>query len=473
MFDPMKKNLRNFTFWLMAFIFAVAVIAVYKTFDNIGSIWSFISRILGILSPFVLGFGLAFLLYGPSNKLEKLFHKRHIPFITKHARGTSILIVYLLLLGIIALILTFAVPALIDGVTEFVNMLIKELPPLYNQLMEWLKEYTQPGGVLQDFDIESKLQEIYNYILSNVTVDKVMSSLGSLISFTSSLLNIFMAVIISVYMLASRESLFRALRAVLSLFIRPRTLNLLSSYSHKIGDIFYGYLYSQALDACLVGVLACIGLSIIGLPNSLLLGMLVGMMNMIPYFGAIIGGCFCVLVALLSGSFWKALAVAAFILIMQQVDGNILQPRIVSHSIGVKPIYVLLAITIGGGLFGFWGIFLGVPAIATVQMLLNDIIAYRNRPKAAVAAAGATGAAAQADVEIDDEAEVFAPPPPVKEKTVEREDDSASSSAFTRLRQQFQSLMDRDEDGANRDAKIHAEPANAESSEDKDKQEDA
>lgn len=178
------------------------------------------------------------------------------------------------------------------------------------------------------------------------------------------------------------------------------------------------------------------------------------------------------LVALLSGSFWKALAVAAFILIMQQVDGNILQPRIVSHSIGVKPIYVLLAITIGGGLFGFWGIFLGVPAIATVQMLLNDIIAYRNRPKAAVAAAGATGAAAQADVEIDDEAEVFAPPPPVKEKTVEREDDSASSSAFTRLRQRFQSLMDRDEDGANRDAKIHAEPANAESSEDKDKQED-
>ena len=102
---------------------------------------------------------------------------------------------------------------------------------------------------------------------------------------------------------------------------------------------------------------------------------------MIPYFGAIIAGVFCALIDLISDGVWKAVLVAVFILAMQQIDGNILQPRIVSHSIGVRPIYVLLAITVGGGLFGFWGIFLGVPVMATVQMLLNDINAYRNRPR--------------------------------------------------------------------------------------------
>ena len=213
----MKKRFRHFTFWLMAFVFAVAVIAVYKTFDNFDLIWKFFANIMGILSPFVIGFGLAFLLYGPSHFLEKQFRKRKIPIITKHARGTSILLVYIALAGIVALILTFAIPALIRGITDFVNMLIRDLPPLYNQAMEWIAEHSSAGGILDGFDVEGKLQEIYNYVLSNVTADKVIQSLGSVISFTSSLLNIFMAVIRSVYMLASREHLLRALKAVLGL----------------------------------------------------------------------------------------------------------------------------------------------------------------------------------------------------------------------------------------------------------------
>mgnify|MGYP002538784150 CR=1 FL=1 len=100
--------------------------------------------------------------------------------------------------------------------------------------------------------------------------------------------------------------------------------------------------------------------------------------------GAIIGGVICVILALLTGDvWWKALIVGAYILVVQQLDGNIIQPRIVGHTVGVRPIYVLLAITVGGGLFGFWGIFLGVPVMATVQMFLNDLIAYRNRTRAA------------------------------------------------------------------------------------------
>lgn len=386
----MKERFRNLRIWVMAFVFAVAVIAVYKTFDNFGMIWDFLSTVLGILSPFVVGFGIAFLLYAPSNWLEKFFRRRKIPFIGKHARGFSICIVYLLLFGLIALILTFALPALINGVTDFVNMLIRELPPLYEQLMQWLAQYTEPGGILEDVDIQGKLQEVYNYILSNVTVDKVLQSLSGVISFTSSLLNVFMSFIISVYMLASRESLLRALRAVLGLFMKKRWIDLGASYAHKVGDIFYGYLYSQALDACIIGVIVTVGLVIFQVPSAPLLGMMVGFMNMIPYFGAIIGGCFCVLIALLGGNIWSAVGVAVYILAMQQLDGNIIQPRIVGHTIGVKPIYVLLAITLGGGLFGFWGIFFGVPVMATVQLLINDIITFRDKKReTALAAAGA------------------------------------------------------------------------------------
>lgn len=116
-------------------------------------------------------------------------------------------------------------------------------------------------------------------------------------------------------------------------------------------------------------------------PNALLLGMMVGLMNIIPYFGAIIGGVVCVIIAFLSGNIYSALLTGIYIIVMQQVDGNFIQPRIVGSSVGVRPIYVLLAITVGGGLFGFWGILLGVPFMAIVQMLLHDLIDYRNARK--------------------------------------------------------------------------------------------
>ena len=102
---------------------------------------------------------------------------------------------------------------------------------------------------------------------------------------------------------------------------------------------------------------------------------------MIPYFGAIIGGCLAIGITLLSGNLYGAVFIAIYVIAMQQVDANLLQPRIVGHTLGVRPIYVLLGITLGGGLFGFWGIFLGVPVVAILQMLLRDYLAYHQREK--------------------------------------------------------------------------------------------
>jgi len=120
-----------------------------------------------------------------------------------------------------------------------------------------------------------------------------------------------------------------------------------------------------------------IGLLIFRVPYAVLLGLLLGLLNMIPYFGAIIGGIGVVLVTLLAKNLYAAIGVAIFIVVVQQIDANIIQPRVVGGSVGLRPIYVLLAITLFGGLFGFWGIFLGVPLMAVVQMFVKDAIARR------------------------------------------------------------------------------------------------
>ena len=369
------KRFKGIAQWLSLFLLAVAVIAVYKTFDNIVAIGGFFSQLMGILSPFIIGFGIAFLLYGPCSKIEALFRRSHKSIMHKLARPVSVVIVYLLLFGLLTLLGYLAIPALIRAITDFISA----VPGYYANVMKFLEEYTKEGGILEELHLEERIKDIYTWISSQLTVDRVVSSLKGILSFTTSLLDIFMALIVSVYMLLGRESLIRAVKSVAGLAIKPNGMAFCSRYAHKITKIFYSYFYSQAIDACIVGVLATIGLLIAGLPNAAVLGMMLGLMNMIPYFGAIIGGVICVLVALLSGNIYGAIFVAIYILAMQQIDGNIIQPRIVSNSVGIKAIYVLLAITIGGGFFGFWGIFLGVPFMAMVQMLIKDFIEYRKR----------------------------------------------------------------------------------------------
>ncbi len=361
--------------WLGWFLLGTALIVAYKIVDNIGEIGSVIGKFASILTPFIVGFSIAFLLYAPVKKLDECFRRRKWRLLNRIARPLAVVIVYLLALALVALIVYAAIPALVRALVDFVN----HLPAYYNNVMAFVQQHSQEGGWLAGFDVEAKVQELYTLLQQFLTVDKVLSYMASVVHFASSLLDVLMAFIVSVYMLLGKESLIRALKAVFGLFFKPKTMAFFSEYSHKTAKIFYNYFYSQAIDAIVVGVLATIGFLLARMPNAPVLGMMLGLMNMIPYFGALIGGVVCVLVALISGNFYGALFVAVYILVMQQVDANIIQPRIVGQTVGLKAIYVLLGITIGGGLYGFWGVFLGAPVMAVIQLLVTDYIAARNR----------------------------------------------------------------------------------------------
>lgn len=371
------KQKKGISQWFFFFLLGSALIIFYKVIDDFDGIFTGIGWFLHILTPFIIGFVIAFLLYAPARRIEGFLLKRKWKFWKKAARPLSVIVVYLLALGVLALVSALAIPALVNALVDFVN----SVPTYYNNVMGFLQEYTKPGGLLENFDIREKVQELYGELQKYLTVDRILSYVQSVVSFTSSIVDVLMAVIVSVYMLLGRESLFRAVRSVSGLMMKDRTISVVSEYLHKISKIFYNYVYSQLLDALVVGVLATIGFLLARMPNAPALGIMLGLLNMIPYFGALIGGVICVLFALLSGNLYGALFVAIYILVMQQIDANIIQPRIVGQTVGLKPIYVLLGITVCGGLFGFWGILIGAPVMAVVQLLLTDYIASRNRTK--------------------------------------------------------------------------------------------
>lgn len=367
--------------WFSLVLLGATLIAVYKMFDSLADIAGWIGRLFSILTPFVAGFVIAFLLYAPAKRFEEFFLARKWKFWKKAARPLSVILAYLVLLAILAGIVYLAIPALANALMDFVN----NIPTYYSNVMGLVKDLTQEGGLLENVNLSETINELYAFVVNYFTVDRIVGYLRGVVGVTSSIVDAILAFIVSIYMLLGRDSLFRAVRAVSGLVLKNKTVEFLAGYLKKIAKIFYNYVYSQLIDALVVGVLATIGFLLARMPNALALGIMLGLMNMVPYFGAIIGGVICVLIALLSGNLYGALFIGVYILVMQQIDGNIIQPRIVGQSVGLKAIYVLLGITIGGGLFGFWGILLGAPCMAVLQMILTEYIAYRNREKALAA----------------------------------------------------------------------------------------
>lgn len=361
--------------WWSALLLVVAAVLAYRLISAPSLILHYIGRVFDILSPFFGGLIIAFLLYRPCDGIERLICKSKQPFWQKTARIWSLVAVYLLFLGVIALIVTVILPALIEAVKELIN----NLPTYYATVVAFVQENIGEGGALESVNVAEILDGVYSSLLSYLTVENVIGYLSNIISITGSIINVLLSFIISIYMLAGRDSLLASGRRIGESFLPERAVRLTSHYTHKASDIFTRYIYSMMVDALCVCVLLIPGMYISGIPYPLAFAIFVGLANIVPYFGAIISGVLTVLILLLNGEFGMAVFLAIYILVVQQVDSNLLQPRIFGQSVGIRPIYVLFAVTVGGGIAGFGGILLGVPVVAVLKMLITDWVIHRER----------------------------------------------------------------------------------------------
>lgn len=363
--------------WIWYFSLIAALIVLFKLFDNLGQVVGVVGVIMDILAPFVSGLMIAFLLHHPSRWIERKLLGLKGRFWQVTARPISLVAVYLLLLGVVALLISLVLPHLATSLAD----LVRAMPGYVDAAIVRL-EAMMHSEFLQGLDLAEGLDTLYRSLSETLTrllnAENVLTALRGVINVTTSIIDVVIAIIVSVYMLSGREHLMRASKAVCGLFAPKERVAAIGRYAHRIAAIFYNYFYGALLDALVVGVVVSVGLSIFRVPYAVLLGMLLGLLNMIPYFGAIIGCIGIALVTLLTNGFASAIGVTVFIVVVQQVDANIIQPRVVGGSVGLRPIYVLLSITLFGGLFGFWGIFLGVPLMAVVQMFVKDAIAAKN-----------------------------------------------------------------------------------------------
>lgn len=359
--------------WLYWFFLGVAIIVVYKALDNFGDVMGVIAKFFEIITPFLVGIFISYLLYMPCKKIEEVYAKSKLKFVAKKARGFSIFTVYFIIFLLLLILINFILPVVFESVVDLINNIQNYYEIAidnYNSLPD--------DNVLKSDVVNDMIQNIQNLdIKQYFQLEKILAYVMSAINAVTSLFNVIVAVIVSVYILAERVQIINSIKKLAEAIFKEKTYKNLGRYFDNSNEIFFKFIASQFLDAIIVGILVTIAMSIMGIKFAPLLGFLIGLFNMIPYIGAIIAVGISALITLITGGLSQAIWMLIVVIILQQIDANIINPKIIGQSLKISPLLVIFAITVGGAYFGILGMFLAVPAIAVVRILVEDYIDYK------------------------------------------------------------------------------------------------
>ena len=212
-----------------------------------------------------------------------------------------------------------------------------------------------------------------------LNVEALTQYLQGAVSFANGIVNTFVAIIVSIYLLISRRSIIQFFKKLAGVTFKPQVYRNMDKYFNRSNQIFFKFLAGQFIDAIVVGILTSIAMSIMGVKYAPLLGFMIGLFNMIPYIGAIIAVIIAGIITFFTGGIEQTIWMLIVVIILQQVDANIINPKIVGNSLKINPLLVIFAVTVGGAYFGMLGIFLSVPISAIIKVSLDEYIDYRSR----------------------------------------------------------------------------------------------
>lgn len=365
-------NTKYNTISVYAFIVVCAIIVFYLSISQMSTLMNKISHIIVILKPFIMGFAIAYLLdfvlrFYENVVFETKFFKK---FNIKSKRGLGLLFTYVTAFLFIGLFIHFVLPQLIDSIVGLVNdipLYIADTTKFINGLIDKLNLGEQYQGVINE-----NFNNLIDYIIKVAT--NLLPMLGGfLTTLLSSIWNIVLGLIISIYLLIEKERFFALSKKITYAILPKRAAVKTIELIHRSNDTFGKFLSGKILDSFIIGILTFIVLTIFSMPYTLLISVIVGITNIIPFFGPFIGAIPSVIIILFVSPI-KAFWFLVIILIIQQIDGNIIGPKILGDSIGISAFWILFSILVAGKFLGLVGMVIGVPLFAIVYSIIKEII---------------------------------------------------------------------------------------------------
>ena len=344
-----------------------------------------ISKVLSWFTPFIIGFCIAYIVNLLMRPLEKLWAviwaRAKGDFHSKLKRPVCLILSALVVFGLIFAVVFMVIPALKDTVVSFVDRIpqyIQETEELYNRFAEFLQNY---NFELPDISIKmDKLGATLKDLITNYGNNVVNTTFNVTASIVSVIVDIVLGIAFSLYVLAQKETLGRQLKKVIYALFKQRNAERILELSKLTDGVFTKFVTGQLTEAVIIGVLCFIGMLIFRIPYALVISVLVGFTALIPIFGALFGtavGAFLILLESPVKAFWFVI----FIIILQQLEGNLIYPRVVGKSVGLPGIWVLVAVTVGGSAMGIGGMLFAVPIATVLYVIFKEYIQKRYKEK--------------------------------------------------------------------------------------------
>lgn len=373
------KNNTYFTVCVYALITILIAVVCIKAIINTDETTTAFSEFFSVIGPFLAGFLIAYLINPLSEflnikVLKSLFRIRA----TKIRKIIAVILSYVIVIGAIVGLMFYIIPQVADSLSK-INNFISTAQTGYNEMMDWLKEFEEknPSWDLQPvYDLVESIPEKVSAFITTSLPEMVPTIFSTSVSVISAFFDGIIAIFVSIYMLMDKPYLINNIkRFTYSLFGAEKGDKIVAT-AGECNKIFGEYIIGKTIDAILVGVLCWIFMTVLEMPYPLVISLIVGISNMIPYFGPIIGAVPGIILLLIVDIPY-ALIFAVMILIIQQIDAWYLEPRILGETTGIRPIWIIFAITVGGYLAGVLGMFLGVPVVAVLSFLLDKLIATK------------------------------------------------------------------------------------------------
>lgn len=366
--------------WKNCLRIGISIFVLYLCIFYWQSVSAFIGSAIGAATPIFVGLGIAYVLNILMTGYEKHYFPKHSnkKIVSKTRRGVCIFLSIITLLAIIAVVVWLVVPELISTVT----FLVSEIPILIEEALttEWAQKILPEDilASLSSIDWAAYIEKIIDTFGSSLgsAVNMVVSAVTSVLSVT---ITIFISIIFSVYLLYSKDKMLGQGMRMLNNYVPSRITDRIVHWLRVFNESFRGYIVGQCTEAIILGVLCTIGMYIFRFPYAAMIGAFIAFTALIPIAGAYIGAAVGALM-MLTESPIKALLFIVFIIVLQQLEGNLIFPKVVGKSIGLPAFWVLAAVTIGGGIFGVLGMIIGVPITAALYRLIREDV---NRREAA------------------------------------------------------------------------------------------
>lgn len=379
-FQYNKKYFTIAVYSVITFAVIFAIIACVFKYNEISKI---LKSLFSVLSPILWGFALAYLL-NPMMKFFENLIKKPIEKKKKHpklVRALSVTVTSLLTLAIIASLIAIVLPQIVSSIISIIN----NTNNYFTTLEKWVDKFLSDNVNIYNY-INSQFEDIKKYAIE--IGNKLQPQLSALISnltagafgFLIGIKDFIIGFIIMIYLLLSKESFIAQFKKVMFAIFPIKFCKSALTIGRRADYTFIHFISGKAVDSIIIGILCFIAMAIMNMPYALLISFIIGITNMIPFFGPFIGAIPSAILVLMDEPS-KVLAFIIFIIILQQFDGNILGPKILGNSTGLPAFWVMFAILVGGGCFGFIGMLLGVPVFAVIYAIIRESIEAKLKKK--------------------------------------------------------------------------------------------